>query len=422
MLKRLLAVVLLFCSLICVYVPLTANADELDDIRQGIEEHRQQLSEYNKLLEDIQNQRDALQEQNSQQTAELKTWLNEKISIEQDVALIASKRDTIQKIVKEYDGIIVELERSAKEAEVELQNKINEVGALLAELYKNDNASDLELFFKAESYSSYVAHLECMEQLIGSCDQRVKEIYDAMADIEKTREEHKNALRQLSVKRRELIGAKVELVRRDAVLNFLIEQNQGQGQFTQEEIDKMLAEEQAIAKDIEKLKEQLDQMKTEEERLEDEKRREEMENQAQQQPGAYDAILQWPLPSAYSFTISSRYGWRDGQYAGHHNGLDIAASKDTPILAAESGTVIFSGSRGDFGNVVFVDHGNGLTTVYAHCNTLLVETGAKVLASQTIATVGSTGQSSGNHLHFAVVKDGSYDNPEKYLPTCYTKG
>ncbi len=424
MLKKLLAVLLLLCTLISVALPLSATADELDDVRQEIEEYKQQLSEYNQKLEDIQSQRDALQEQSSQQASNLKTWLQEKIAIEQDAALLVAKRDTLQKIVEEYDNIIEELEASAIESEAQLAQQIEDMGTLLVELYKNDNASDLELFFKSESYSSYVAHLECMEQLIESSDKQVQEIYATMLDIAKTREEHNTAIRQLSAKKRELVGSKLELAQRDAVLEYLIENNKGESQFTQADIDKKKEEEAAIVEEIEKLKEQLDQMKTEEERLEQQKKEEEMENQLQQKPGAYEAVLQWPIPSAYSYYVSSRYGYRTGTYEGFHNGFDIVprAGRGTPILAAESGTVIFSGNRGDFGNAVFIDHGNGLTTVYAHCDTLLVEKGAKVVASQTIATVGNTGLSGGDHLHFAVVKNGSYTDPEKYLPTCYTKG
>ncbi len=423
MLKKLLALALVLCTLLCAVAPLSVTADELDDVRSDIEDYKQQLSEYNKKLEDIQAQRDALQQQNSQQAAQMQTWLSEKISIEQDSALLVAKRDTIQKIIKEYDGIIAELEKSVEELQVKLDGQIANISTLLVELYKNDNAGDLELFFKAESYSSYVAHLECMEQLIDSSDKQIQEIYATMAQIDKNREEHRTALRQLSAKKRELVNAKIELARRSTVLEFLINSNEGNEQFTQAEIDKKREEEAALAEEIAKLKEQLDLKKTEEERLEEEKRKQELEDKLEQ-TGAYDAALQWPIPSAYSYYISSRYGYRDGTYAGMHYGLDIVprAGRGTPILAAAAGTVIYSNSRGNFGNVVFIDHGNGLITGYAHCDTLVVEKGAKVLASQTIATVGNTGQSGGNHLHFMVVKDGSYVNPELYLPTCYTKG
>lgn len=429
MLKRLLAAIIVASTVLCAAVSLSAVADDLDDIeqdlsdvKQNIKDHNQQLDDFKQRLEDIQKQRDDLQKQNSQQNAELQTWLSQKISIEQDAALLLAKRDTMQKMVEEYNSVIEQLQKSADASEKQLDSQLEDIATLLVQLYKNNNASDLELFFKAESYSSYVAHIECMEQLIGSCDEQVKEIYATMAEIEKTREEHDTAIRLLSAKKRELVGARIDLAYNEVVLDHLIENNKNLGQWTQEEIDKMEDNEKLLADEIEKLKEQLDALKSEEERLEDQKKKEELEQQQQQRPGAYDAALRWPLPSAYGYYISSRFGPRTGTYAGHHNGLDIVPynGEGTPILSADEGTVIFAGNRGDFGNAVFIDHGNGLTTVYAHCHTVLVETGAKVLASQTIATVGNTGQSGGDHLHFAVVKDGSYVNPEKYLPTSYT--
>ncbi len=423
MLKKITAVLLCLVMCTALLCPL-AGADELEDIKDDIDKHKEQLNNYNKLLEDIQAKREELQQQSADQLQQYQTWLDEKITIEQDATLLASKRDTIQKIITEYNSVIKELETELAETEVKLQEQINDFSVVLVELYKNGNASELELFFRAESYSSYVSYLECMEQLLDSSDKRIEEINNTIAKVEQTKKEHEQALSQLSAKKRELINSKIELARREAVINFLIENNSGENPFTQGEIDKKKEEEKDILAQIDKLKDQLDSLKTEQERLEEEKRKEELENDINQsKPGAYDAALRWPIPSAYKYRITSRFGPRTGQYAGDHNGLDIvpSAGKGTPILAAESGTVIFSGSRGNFGNVVFIDHGNGLITGYAHCNTLLVNVGDKVMEMQTIATVGNTGQSSGPHLHFTVVKDGKYVDPEIYLPTCYTE-
>ena len=116
--------------------------------------------------------------------------------------------------------------------------------------------------------------------------------------------------------------------------------------------------------------------------------------------------------------ISSRFGHRidpiDGHHA-HHKGLDIAAAEGTTIKAMQEGTVTFSGTKGGYGNVVIVDHGNGLETRYAHCAQLDVRVGQRVVAGSPIATVGSTGRSTGPHLHFEVRKDGEAVNPMTFL-------
>lgn len=116
-----------------------------------------------------------------------------------------------------------------------------------------------------------------------------------------------------------------------------------------------------------------------------------------------------------SGVITSRFGSRESIRSSGHTGLDIGAPKGTPIKVAASGTVIFSGYSGGYGNVVKVSHGNGIVTYYAHCSKLYVSKGEKVSAGDVIATVGSTGNSTGNHLHFEVVKNGVELNPQNYL-------
>lgn len=116
-----------------------------------------------------------------------------------------------------------------------------------------------------------------------------------------------------------------------------------------------------------------------------------------------------------SGTITSRFGSKESIRSSGHTGLDIAAPKGTKIKAAASGTVIFAGYSGGYGNVVKISHGSGIKTYYAHCSKLYVKEGQKVSAGDVIAAVGSTGNSTGNHLHFEVVKNGTSLNPQNYL-------
>jgi murein DD-endopeptidase MepM/ murein hydrolase activator NlpD len=116
----------------------------------------------------------------------------------------------------------------------------------------------------------------------------------------------------------------------------------------------------------------------------------------------------WPVTG----TVVSGFGIRWGRM---HEGIDITASTGTPIWAAAAGTVIWSSWRGGYGNCVVVDHGNGLATLYAHASAILVSVGQRVTQGQTIALVGSTGNSSGPHLHFEVRVNGSAVDPLLYL-------
>lgn len=113
--------------------------------------------------------------------------------------------------------------------------------------------------------------------------------------------------------------------------------------------------------------------------------------------------------------ITSRYGARESIRDHTHQGLDIAAPTGTKIKAAASGTISYSGEKGGYGNLIIIDHGNGITTYYGHCSRLIAKVGEKVDAGDIIAEVGSTGNSTGSHLHLEIRKNGIYVNPTNYL-------
>lgn len=120
--------------------------------------------------------------------------------------------------------------------------------------------------------------------------------------------------------------------------------------------------------------------------------------------GGASADLDWPI-----------YGSITQSFGGGHTGIDIAGSSGTTIMAADDGNVSSAGYQGGYGNFVIINHGNGLVTRYAHCSSLLVTPGQHVSRGEAIATRGSTGHSTGPHLHFEVLQNGSFRNPINYL-------
>lgn len=110
--------------------------------------------------------------------------------------------------------------------------------------------------------------------------------------------------------------------------------------------------------------------------------------------------------------LTSPFGRRWGSF---HRGIDLANSQGTAILASDGGRVVFSGYQGSYGYMVEIDHENGFRTRYAHCSRLLVSVGDRVYKGQTIANMGSTGRSTGSHLHFEVIRNGSHQNPSNYV-------
>ncbi len=122
----------------------------------------------------------------------------------------------------------------------------------------------------------------------------------------------------------------------------------------------------------------------------------------------------WPVRG----WVTSGYGWRASPHGGArrlHSGLDMAAPRGTPVMAAADGDIVFAGYHTAYGNLVVVDHGYGMTTKYAHLSRMLVKVGERVERGALIARVGNTGRSTGPHLHFEVLKDGVPVNPRRYL-------
>ena len=109
--------------------------------------------------------------------------------------------------------------------------------------------------------------------------------------------------------------------------------------------------------------------------------------------------------------LTSEFGSRWGR---KHNGIDIGNDAGTEILAADSGRVVYAGWMDGYGNYVIIDHGSGLETAYAHCSELVVSEGDCVMQGERIAYMGSTGNSTGSHLHFEIKREGVFQNPMEY--------
>lgn len=134
-----------------------------------------------------------------------------------------------------------------------------------------------------------------------------------------------------------------------------------------------------------------------------------------------EQVKQGAFPSRYPVTtgwFSSNYGWRLDPFSGKqamHEGVDFVAEAGTPIKAAAGGVVVYSDYHAQYGNMISVDHGSGLISRYAHASKRLVKMGDMVLQGQIIGEVGSTGRSTGAHLHFEVLSNGAPQNPVRYL-------
>ena len=148
------------------------------------------------------------------------------------------------------------------------------------------------------------------------------------------------------------------------------------------------------------------------EEIEEEKKQKEEEERINNMPSINGIKLAY---TPVSGTISSRYGVSSSIRSSTHTGLDIAAPQGTPIKAVAEGTVTCASYNGAYGNLVKIDHGNGIETWYAHTSKMYVTAGQKVEAGEVIAAVGSTGNSTGAHLHLEIRINGQHVNPQQYL-------
>ncbi|MGE5628418.1 MAG: M23 family metallopeptidase [Solirubrobacterales bacterium] len=124
----------------------------------------------------------------------------------------------------------------------------------------------------------------------------------------------------------------------------------------------------------------------------------------------YNNMKNFTMPC--SGTLTSAFGTRNGRM---HKGIDIGAPYGTPLHCSSSGTVTFAGWQEGYGNVIIINHGNNIETVYAHCKTINVKKSQKVTTGEKIGEVGSTGRSTGPHVHFEIRLNGTPMNPQNYL-------
>ena len=227
-----------------------------------------------------------------------------------------------------------------------------------------------------------------------------------------------------------------EVVEQDKEMLEQLELDKKEIEEKKELLDKNIEEEKVIKEELVKDKESLEEDKSELKRLKEElvKEEEELEKKLQeiaaQNALIYDnstssdsttsnAVISngsWPVPG-YS-RISSPFGYRIHPVLGVnklHTGIDIPAPTGTPAVAVDSGTVISAGYQGSYGNTVMIRHDNGLVSLYAHNSALVVNVGDRVEKGQVVSKIGSTGRSTGPHLHFEIRVNGTAQNPLNYL-------
>ena len=345
------------------------NQNKLDQINDKIDDAEKDLAAGKKESKSLASEIEKLERQIKNKEKELD-------NIQGDISSTRSKISTTQ------------TEMQAVQEQMTEQNA--NMNQRLRAMYKNGNTGMLEVLLGSEDLSSLVTNIDMVSRIYDSDT----EVLETMQETYNTLEQHKKQLEDLnaSLKSQEA-SAKAK---------------QDEMEAEQDVINKKKKE---IDKDNKELEKMIDEFKAEADALV-------KEIQGLQSTGTTytGGKMTWPAPG-YT-RITSEYGNRIHpvlKTKKFHAGMDIGVPSGNKIVAAASGKVIKAAYSGSYGNMVMIDHGGGIVTLYAHNTKLLVKTGDQVSAGQQIAVSGATGRVTGPHLHFEVRVNGNYVNPRNYL-------
>lgn len=398
----------LFCVVLFLFLVLgtafkhqvTVFASELtnESIKQKEAEIKKAKEEKKALQSGLTNVKE-IKKQLEKSKAELAGYVEE---LDAQLVSIQNKINELKNLITEKEGEITQKAQELEEALAVQQAQYEAMKSRIKFMYEKGDSLSLELLFGSDSFGDMLSKAEYIEML-SAYDRRMLDEYVAYAEFvalcKEELEEEKNVLDE----------AKAAVEEEEASLNELIADKEQEIYRVSGDIQN---KEAAIREYEASIAEENDAIKALEAAVAEERRK-----LAAEQGRKYDGgMFTWPAPS-YT-RISDEYGNRIHPTLGiekFHNGLDMAAPGGSSILAAYDGKVVAADYNGSMGNYIMIDHGDSLYTIYMHASALYVSKGAEVSKGDKIGAVGSTGRSTGNHLHFGVRLNGNYVNPRNYL-------
>lgn len=363
------SIILVICLLFAIVASLIASISTLAAPTQ------QDINNAQKKVEEAERKK-------KEAESKKKSILEQKSELELEIGIIRDKLDDINEQ-------LANKEEELTQAQEKADRQYEAMKLRLRTMYEDNSASYIELIFSGESLSEAIFNYEIIKQLIE---------YDS------------NMYDELCATR-----ARIEIVKNE------IEDNK---KIIEKEKNILDEKNSALQKTVDSLNQDINESQKEKEKAEEEMKRLRQQYAASLRssaPASGGAVytggkLQWPTPSSYY--ITSEYGYRlhpTLKVWKGHTGVDIGAGYGANVLAAEDGTVTVSGYNVAYGYYIIINHGGGLSTLYAHNSSLLVTSGQNVTRGQVIAKVGSTGYSTGPHCHFEVMVNGVTTDPMPYL-------
>ena len=402
---------IMLLSLVLGLIPAKVSARSSSEIRKQLNALKEEKKEITAQIKEVRGQYNA-------NSDEIDALVEQKNGIDQEITLLHQEVDNINQQIAAYALLIADKQDELDNAQVRLDYLNEKSKERIRAMEEEGTLSYWSIIFKANDFSDLLDRLDMIQE-INAADQR------RLADIAEAAQYVASAQMELAGEKTELEAVRVELDASEVVL-----------EEKRAEADKILTE--LIAKG-----EEYQAMLDESEELQDELMKEIAQAEKDLKAAEYKEWLatyvppttlpsgtdttpssQAPSSSGWikplkSYSITSAFGMRKHPVLGYermHNGVDMAAPAGTPIYAAKSGKVTTASYQaGGAGNYVSINHGDGFSSVYMHMTRYIVSKGQYVQAGQVIGYVGSTGISTGNHLHFGISYKGEYVNPMRYI-------
>lgn len=367
-------IILITLLLVFIFVIPVAGDDLNDAIRR-----QQQLYDQQSRAE---GQLKSLSSRATQMTKQIQQLTNQISAAEID---LEKKEYAYQKAIQN----VVIIENEVEEKQAELDARQDSLRKRVRSIYEEGEMSYFEVLLQSTDISDFISRMEYLGYLVDN-DQKI------LTDITIQKDQLDEKKEQLIAKKNEAEKLKTQAI---AAKNYL-DSSKGQKEVALAENkkyqDDLLVQIEKLEKDSKALEETIRELQ-------------------KKNSGIIGSVGVWPTPGYWY--ITSPYGYRTHPITRKytlHSGIDIAAPNRAKIISAGAGVVIYSGWYGAYGNAVIIDHGNGLSSLYGHMSSRAVENGRAVVGGQTIGYIGSTGWSTGPHLHFEVRKNGTPTSPMQY--------
>lgn len=384
----------------CLVAPASAGAFTTRDV----DAHRAAADAASRKAAAEQKKADTLLAQTEKLEDQIASIQQEIDRLDDDIGSTSQRRAKLESEIAPLRADVTAKEGRISDLRAQYAERTQALADRVDVVYRQGDWAYLEMLLGSQDLSDFIQRTEFVTRLIRQDEEIATQIEVDRGALEDQTAQLNRTLDTLQAKRAEIKAEADSLGRLKAAQNAKL----GSREAVQEQKSALLAE---TRKNVARLKEAAAAEAAESARIANLLR-----GGASHGSGKYAGTLTWPTPG-YT-RVTSQFGMRMHpilHVRKMHTGIDIHAPSGARIVAAGTGTVIYAGSRGGYGNCTMIDHGNGLVTVYAHQSRIAVHDGQHVSAGQTIGYVGSTGLSTGPHLHFEVRVNGTPVNPLSYL-------